>query len=171
MTKLSLKINRKYKKFSCNQHCCLELVIGMTGLLIREPKRFRSSLVIVSIYIFSFVFFFPLSQVITSAPTTPKRRSEEIPANWLFSFPIITHQANYKIAKTQGGRWLQLRAAGGRDSDPSCLLGCRPSSHARPVNHRGKSILFNLIQSSKPQDDVSSFDSVSQPRSQRAGSV
>lgn len=42
MTKLSLKINRKYKKFSCNQHYCLVPVIGLTGLLIRRPKRFRA---------------------------------------------------------------------------------------------------------------------------------
>lgn len=113
MTKLSLKINRKYKKFSCNQHCCLELVIGMTGLLIREPKRFRSLLLIVSIFIFSFVFFFPLSQVITFSPTTPNRRSEEIPANWLFWFQIITHQANYKFARTQRWRRRQQGNAGG----------------------------------------------------------
>lgn len=113
MTKLSLKINRKYKKFSCNQHCCLELVIGMTGLLIREPKRFRSLLLIVSVFIFSFVFFFPLSQVITLSPTTPNRRSEEIPANWLFWFRIITHQANYKFARTQKWRKKQQGKAGG----------------------------------------------------------
>lgn len=138
MTKLSLKINRKYKKFSCSQHCCLELVIGMTGLLIREPKRFRSLLLIVSIFIFSFVFFFPLSQVITSSPITPNRRSEEIPANWLFWFQIITHQANYKIARTQvaQGCWwagTTIQAAS---------WAARPSSHARPVNHRGKSVRF-----------------------------
>lgn len=46
MTKLSLKINRKYKKFSCNQHYCLVPVIGLTGLLIRQPKRFRSLLLV-----------------------------------------------------------------------------------------------------------------------------
>lgn len=48
MTKLSLKINRKYKKFSCNQHYCLVPVIGLTGLLIRQPKRFRALLLVFS---------------------------------------------------------------------------------------------------------------------------
>lgn len=79
MTKLSLKINRKYKKFSRNQRCCLVPVIGLTGLLIRQPKRFRALL---SGFFCNFFFFFWCFMSAVSSPL-PSRQGPGQGGHWL----------------------------------------------------------------------------------------
>lgn len=145
MTKLSLKINRKYKKFSCNEHRCLGLVIGLTGLLIREPKRFRSLLLIFFYFYFQgFGFFFPpfcLKSLPCLLPpqTGGQRKLLLIGSSVLFFFFFFKSQPTGPIIKLPGLR----RKLADRDRDSSCLPELRaPSSSARPVCWQGKSICF-----------------------------
>lgn len=148
MTKLSLKINRKYKKFSCNERRCLGLVIGLTGLLIREPKRFRSLLLIFSIFIFRVVFFPPSFLCLKSLPyllppKTGGQRKLLLIGSSGFFFLITTHWANYKFARTQ-------KDAGELGQGFKLLPGATPPP---PVPGlfvgRENRYVFNLIQSWK----------------------